>query len=390
MPDGFYFTLRVSDRGRITFNLIYRRDGKPTRHKLGVYGKVRGRLTLLMARKAALDAAEKIMDGWDPVGEKKKAKEEEEEKRIEEEGIPTFKQLARDFLNNYVEVYKKDHVQDHSAMKVFISEFGDRKFNDISRFEMQDFLKEKAKKTPVRANRLLATIHKCYNWSRNETKYGSILPYNPFTGLEKPGVEKERERVLSPREIREVWEKLSATPYSDFFKLLFLTDQRVGEVRMMRWKDIEDNIWTIPAEFSKNGRDHRVPLTKPVMNILSRIPKESDWVFPGKRDKEVAYIVVYYEFKKAVKDIPDFNMHDIRRTSGTLITGGGIPRLVMYRAQNHVEGGIGKVYDRHSYDNEKLEALELVADRLREIIGPEFDSTPKPVPKSAKVVTLRQ
>jgi hypothetical protein len=39
------------------------------------------------------------------------------------------------------------------------------------------------------------------------------------------------------------------------------------------------------------------------------------------------------------------------------------------RVLNHAERGVTAVYDRHSYDKEKREALELWARRLREIIS---------------------
>ena len=41
--------------------------------------------------------------------------------------------------------------------------------------------------------------------------------------------------------------------------------------------------------------------------------------------------------------------HDLRRTHGTMITGLGFSREQMNRIQNHREGGVGSIYDRHSY-----------------------------------------
>jgi hypothetical protein len=41
-----------------------------------------------------------------------------------------------------------------------------------------------------------------------------------------------------------------------------------------------------------------------------------------------------------------------------------IPRLTVKKILNHVELEITAVYDRHSYDSEKREALEVWADRL--------------------------
>jgi hypothetical protein len=61
------------------------------------------------------------------------------------------------------------------------------------------------------------------------------------------------------------------------------------------------------------------------------------------------------------------------------MTGMGIPRLVVSKILNHVESGITAVYDRHSYDAEKRQALEAWGRKLEAIIT-----------EGAKVVTLKR
>jgi integrase len=64
----------------------------------------------------------------------------------------------------------------------------------------------------------------------------------------------------------------------------------------------------------------------------------------------------------------DFRQHDLRRTATSHMTGMGISRLVVGKILNHVEPGVTAIYDRHSYDREKREALEAWAGRLDEIV----------------------
>ncbi len=47
----------------------------------------------------------------------------------------------------------------------------------------------------------------------------------------------------------------------------------------------------------------------------------------------------------------------------------GIPRLVVAKILNHVESGVTSVYDRHSYDKEKQEALNAWGARLSRIVS---------------------
>ena len=56
--------------------------------------------------------------------------------------------------------------------------------------------------------------------------------------------------------------------------------------------------------------------------------------------------------------------HDLRRTHGSTITALGFGRDAMNRIQNHKEGGIASVYDRHEYADENKRVMETVAARL--------------------------
>ena len=60
--------------------------------------------------------------------------------------------------------------------------------------------------------------------------------------------------------------------------------------------------------------------------------------------------------------------HDLRRTNGTMITSLGFGRDGMNRIQNHREGGIASVYDRHQYAVENKAIMEAVASRIMGLV----------------------
>ena len=60
--------------------------------------------------------------------------------------------------------------------------------------------------------------------------------------------------------------------------------------------------------------------------------------------------------------------HDLRRTHGTKITGLGLGREAMNRIQNHKEGGIASVYDRHEYAEENKRVMEAVATHIMQLV----------------------
>ncbi len=61
--------------------------------------------------------------------------------------------------------------------------------------------------------------------------------------------------------------------------------------------------------------------------------------------------------------------HDLRRTHGTTITALGFGRDAMNRIQNHREGGIASVYDRHSYADENKRIMESVTNKITACIN---------------------
>ena len=146
---------------------------------------------------------------------------------------------------------------------------------------------------------------------------------------------------------------------------------------MMEWNDLDLDTawWTIPAEKSKNRLAHRVPLTPLALRIISQMQsltggaKTNQYVFPSpKGDGPIENV------QKAIQRIKEstginFVGHDLRRTAASMMTGMGVPRLVVGKILNHVEPGVTKVYDRHSYDKEKREALESWSKRLMVLVS---------------------
>ncbi|MGX9218956.1 tyrosine-type recombinase/integrase [Massilia varians] len=65
-----------------------------------------------------------------------------------------------------------------------------------------------------------------------------------------------------------------------------LTAARSGEVRGATWDEIDltTGLWTIPAERMKGKREHRVPLSPPVLALLNATPRLEALVFPGRRE----------------------------------------------------------------------------------------------------------
>ena len=164
-------------------------------------------------------------------------------------------------------------------------------------------------------------------------------------------------------------------------KVTFLTAQRSGEVRTMQWDDVDLAAawWTIPGTQAKNGLAHRVPLSAPVLALLhQRRPEDSatPWVFPSPKLQQRP-ITNVPETARLVADKAGvcYVTHDLRRTAASHMTSMGISRLVVAKILDHAEPGVTKVYDRHSYDAEKRQALDAWGKKVLALVAPATTAT---------------
>jgi|RhiMetdeSRZDD1v2_1073273.scaffolds.fasta_scaffold23744_5 integrase len=351
--------LRVTPYGRKTWFIMYRSNGRLRRLTLGTYPA----LSLADARQHALAARHAVAQGSDPAAHKQSVRT-----------APTVADLATQYIELYAKVHKKSWGDDARLLtKEVLPQWGTRKAYDIRRRDviaLLDHLVERG--APIQANRVLALVRKMFNWAISR----ELVEGNPCLQVQPPGKEHQRERVLSDEEIRAVWAACDHLDplHAACVQLALLTAQRGGEVRSMQWKDVdlETGWWTIPASKAKNGRAHRVPLSPPAVAVLrgrQTTPTVTPWVFPSPIRPQQPLRKPQGAAKRLVQvSGVAFVPHDLRRTAASHMTSMGIPRLVVGKILNHVEPGVTKVYDRHSYDAEKRQALEAWGHKVTALV----------------------
>ena len=284
-------------------------------------------------------------------------------------------ELAGQYIARHAKPHKKSWRDDERLLhKEVLPHWGRRKAYDIKRADviaLLDGIVERG--APVQANRVLALVRMMFNWAISRDQ----LEHNPCAQVKAPGREQQRDRVLNDEEIREVWDAcVHLMPVMGaYFKTLLLTAQRVSELRLMHWNDIDLEMgwWTIPASVAKNGLAHRIPLNAPVQEVLRALQAttgSTSWVFPSPRRRDNHFINIRKSAVRlrALSEV-DFIPHDLRRTVASRLTSLGFPRLTVSKVLNHAESGVTRVYDRHSYDAEKREALEAWGRKVKELVS---------------------
>lgn len=119
--------------------------------------------------------------------------------------------------------------------------------------------------------------------------------------------------------VPEFFRSLAEQPGMGALALRFtiLTALRSGEVRKATWDelDLDQAIWTIPAAKMKAQREHRVPLSRPAVNLLQGLPRltGTNLVFPGTRATSPLSDMTLSAVLRRMK-IPDVTVHGFRST----------------------------------------------------------------------------
>ena len=358
------FGVRAHHTGRKKFFVRYLLNGTRRRLTLGSYPA----LSLADAREQAKDIIGRIARGEDPQAEKNAERKAE-----------TFGELATEYLERHAKLKKRSWKEDRRIIhRNLLPAWKNRKAKSIGRREVSEVLdKIVGRGSPIMANRVKALISKIYNFGVSR----DIVEYNPCYGVPMPAKPHQRDRVLNEDEIGAVWRALDGfePTLASTFKMRLLTAQRGIEVLSMRWEQINGDWWTIPGTVAKNGLSHRVPLTPQTQALLSNMQKltgHSVWVFasPRRRGSHLKTVTRASGRIAEAAGIGNFKAHDLRRTAASHMTSMGISRLVVSKILNHAESGITAVYDRHSYDAEKRQALSLWGEKLEAIVGGCFES----------------
>jgi len=250
---------------------------------------------------------------------------------------------------------------------------------DIRTLDYRDVEKLLENLTPGARRNAFAVLSTFFRWKA----VIRIIGRNVIELAHSPPKPQSRDRVLSHDEIKAVWNAATACayPFGALIKLLLLTGQRRDEIANLKWSELSETFDTITFEGSrtKNGRAHIVPLPPLATAIINTLPrvaisadKMSDYVFTtigttpfsGFSNGKIA-------LEKHCPGLPDWHLHDLRRTVSTELAKLRVIQEVTEAILNHKTGkvsGVAAIYNRYEYADEKREALKLWADRLQEIV----------------------
>src|SRR5262245_9037289 len=193
---------------------------------------------------------------------------------------------------------------------------------------------------------------------------------------------KERDRALDDDELRAVWKAAEANgTYGALIRMLLLTMQRHDKVLTMKWEDVDaDDVWTIPTAEREKGNVGKVRLPAAARAILDGLPRfdGNPYVFAGRGQRHMSASGLFKaKFDaKLPSDMPDWRLHDLRRTARSLKSRAKVSSKDAERVMGHALEGVEGTYDRYAYADEKAEALQRLADLIDGIVHPRENIVP--------------
>lgn len=236
----------------------------------------------------------------------------------------------------------------------------------------------------VMANRVAGILSQMFRFGIHR----AIVETSPVQLLYRPGgKERPRERSLDDAELALLLANLEpimgvrSIRMVYALRLLLLTGQRRGELSLARWSDVhlkgEEPHWTIPAENSKTGVKHDVPLSPWAIREFENLRKmagRSPYVWAnetgdGPSDgKILTRSVARYRTEFEAVGLQAWTPHDLRRSCRTGLARLNVRDEVAERVLNHALPGMRGVYNRHTYLPEMREALNKWATHLEGLV----------------------
>jgi integrase len=303
LTDGHGLFLAIQPNGSKLWRWKYRFEGKFRLMALGSYPEV----TLANVRAAHAEARAKLLNGVDPMVERKAEKSiapsdgngiaRSNAAHAEESGdaVDSFRKVAALWFEKWrvgkVERYARD--TETRLEENVLSRIGNRPIGAIKPPEIASMIlaiEERGAEDVAR--RALQNTQQIFRYAM---AFG-FAEQNPAAAFRPSDILKQRVTENFARvevtEMPALLKKIELYDGSHFVRLalqlMALVFVRTGELMPAHWSEIDrgEKLWSIPAERMKMRRPHLVPLSRQALAVLDELwnrRKNDTWVFPGER-----------------------------------------------------------------------------------------------------------
>jgi integrase len=347
---GFGFVALAS--GAKSYCVQYRANGKSRRMAIDAV------LGLEQARKRARGLLGEVARDRDPLAERRAAA-----------GVDTFRAIATEYMRMVGKSLRTAGERQQILDRLIFPALGAKQIDEIRRSDIARMLDRIELERGARmADIALSILRKIMNWhaSRSDDFRSPIVP-----GMKRDKAG-PRERILTDDELRSIWATSADGPFGALVRFLLLTAARRTEAARMARGELVEGVWTLPAERSKTGKAVERPLSGAAVAVVNGLPKIAgcDFFFTYGRVPLNSFGYQKRDLDRA-SGVTNWRLHDLRRTSRSLMSRAGVQSDIAERCLGHVIGGVRGIYDRHRYLEEMRHAYEALAAQIERIVNPQ-------------------
>lgn len=331
---GGLFLLIGKNRGR-SWSFVSRKNGRWREMGLGSFPNV----SLAKARQKADKIRITLAEGGDPFADRRKAE------------TPTFGEFADGLLDDILSEFRnaKHRQQWRNTLHTYAAPIWKKKIDEIGTDDILSILKsiwtsknETASRVRGRIERVLDAakargLRDGENPARWRGHLSNLLP-------KRQKLQRGHHAAMPYSEVPGFVQKLCEIDRVSARALEFtiLAATRSGETRLATWSevDLQNGIWTIPAARMKAGREHRIPITERMAEILAEMNSKriNGFVFPGsRRDSPLSDMTLAKVIRSA--GIHDATVHGFRSSfRDWAAERAPYPREIAEQALAHVVG----------------------------------------------------
>ncbi|MFT0213717.1 integrase arm-type DNA-binding domain-containing protein [Pseudomonas sp. F1_0610] len=369
--DGNGLYLRVQTNGNKSWQLRYKKpNGTWSWLGLGAYPKV----TAALARTKANSLQQEIAAGNDPLLIKQP---QEVSKQLNTKN--TFEQLANEWLmGKRIGWSPITFNKALGALKLHVfPKLGSRYYGDIRPIEWINLLRSLEDRGIVdQAGRIRRHCRDIYDLAKVTGRADS----NPIEGLHKFLQNRKSTNFphVSSKELPALI--LAIRTYkgdpdiSIGLQLISMLVCRPSELRCAPWTefDIENAVWTIPAERMKRGREHIIPLPHQAIKLIKQLKQYTGMyslLFPHRsRSTEPRSEGAFRMALNRLGFKGKQTSHGFRHIASTVLNENGFEENHIEAQLSHVKEGVAGVYNKAQYLEQRRVMMQWYADYLDSLV----------------------
>lgn len=367
LADGGGLYLTITPSGGKLWRYNYRYQGKQKTLSIGQWPVV----SLQAARDAVIEAKRRLKDGQDPSA----AKQVESQNTFGTVALVWFERRKNEWRESY-----RGFIW-WALQRRILPAFGARRVDSITPIELDAFIQG------IIANGGLTLAH------RLKSLCGAVFTDAIFSGLctvnpamlmrgRLPRIATAHQQtILAPQEIGELLRKIDGAYKTRFsfsvqtaMRILPLVFVRPGELRLAEWSEINfnDAIWRIPPEKMKMHREHLVPLSRQVLEMLQDVRTRTGddiFIFPAHKPNTPLCKRAMWDFLVKLGYKGKLTPHGFRAMARTLLHERlhFSPDAIEAQLAHRVPDRLGEAYNRAQHLEERTRMMQSWADYLERL-----------------------